>query len=50
MEVTILIGVSFEGRPIAGVINQPYFEETVGYRYRDAVVFGIDGIGYSFFT
>jgi hypothetical protein len=40
-----LIGFSYKGKPVAGVINQPYYEEIDGFKYRDAVVFGINGLG-----
>ena len=44
-EITIMIGISYKGKPIAGVINQPYFEEIDGYEFRDAVIWSIDGLG-----
>ena len=44
-EVTLLIGIAYKGEPIAGVINQPYFEELDGFKFRDAVIWGIVGLG-----
>ena len=40
-----MIGISCKGKPIAGIINQPYFEEIEGYKFRDAVIWGIVGLG-----
>lgn len=44
-EVTVLIGIAYKGKPIAGVINQPYFERTVNNTFRDGIVWAIVGLG-----
>lgn len=44
-EVTVLIGISYKGRPIAGVINQPYFERSNDDEFRDGIVWAIVGLG-----
>lgn len=38
--VTVLIGIAYKGRPIAGVIHQPYFTEFTG-----RTLWGIVGLG-----
>ncbi|RNA19935.1 3 (2)-5 -bisphosphate nucleotidase 1 [Brachionus plicatilis] len=45
-EVTVLIGVAWNGRPIAGVINQPFFKfQQESNSYLDRVLWGIVGLG-----
>lgn len=43
-EVTILIGISWQGKPIAGVINQPFYQIT-NNTFRQRVLWGIVGLG-----
>uniref|UniRef100_A0AC34Q2V8 3'(2'),5'-bisphosphate nucleotidase n=1 Tax=Panagrolaimus sp. JU765 TaxID=591449 RepID=A0AC34Q2V8_9BILA len=38
--VTVLIGIAYKGRPIAGIIHQPYFTELTG-----RTLWGIVGLG-----
>lgn len=38
-QVTVLIGVAFRGRPVAGIIHQPYYNET------GRTIFAIQGCG-----
>lgn len=44
-EVTVLIGVSWQGRPIAGVVNQPFFRQNADNTYFSRVLWGIVGLG-----
>lgn len=45
-EVTVLIGVAWNGRPIAGVVNQPFFTfHKESNSYLDRVLWGIVGLG-----
>jgi 3'(2'), 5'-bisphosphate nucleotidase len=48
-EVTVLIGVSWNGKPIAGVINQPFFQDSSKISTSDdftgRVLWGIVGLG-----
>lgn len=44
-EVTILIGVSYKGKPIAGVINQPFFTRNIHDLKGDRTLWGIVGFG-----
>lgn len=43
-EVTVLIGISHNGKPIAGVVNQPFFQENSGTDL-GRVLWGIVGLG-----
>lgn len=44
-QVTVLIGIAWKGRAVAGVVNQPFYklEEPEGYRGR--CIWGIEGHG-----
>lgn len=42
--VTILIGVAWRGKPIAGVINQPFFKKDAD-SYLERILWGIVGLG-----
>ena len=42
--VTILIGVAWRGKPIAGVINQPFFKKDAD-SFLERVLWGIVGLG-----
>lgn len=45
-EVTVLIGVAWNGRPIAGVVNQPFFKfQKESNSYLDRVLWGIVDLG-----
>ena len=44
MCVTVLIGVVWQGKPIAGVINQPFYKKEAG-SYVERVLWGIVGVG-----
>lgn len=46
-EVTVLIGVAWNGKPIAGVVNQPFFEKntTDESSFVGRVLWGIVGLG-----
>jgi 3'(2'), 5'-bisphosphate nucleotidase len=44
-EVTVLIGVSWNGKPIAGVMNQPFYGKTNNYENLGRVLWGIVGVG-----
>lgn len=45
-EVTVLIGVAWNGRPIAGVVNQPFFKfHNESNLYLDRILWGIVGLG-----
>lgn len=43
-EVTVLIGVSWNGKPIAGVVNQPFFQKSTD-TYLSRVLWSIVGLG-----
>ena len=44
-QVTVLIGIAWKGRAVAGVVNQPFYklEEPEGYKGR--CIWGIEGHG-----
>ncbi len=47
-EVTVLIGVSWNGKPIAGVLNQPFYQDAStksSDNYTGRVLWGIVGLG-----
>ncbi|CAF0743869.1 unnamed protein product [Brachionus calyciflorus] len=45
-EVTVLIGVAYKGRPIAGVVNQPFYQfDKESDSYLSRVLWGIVGLG-----
>jgi 3'(2'), 5'-bisphosphate nucleotidase len=44
-EVTILIGVAWNGKPIAGVVNQPFYKKINETDYLGRVLWGIVGLG-----
>jgi 3'(2'), 5'-bisphosphate nucleotidase len=45
-EVTVLIGVAWNGKPIAGVVNQPFFKQDANSgSYMSRVLWGIVGLG-----
>ncbi len=44
-EVTVLIGVAWNGKPIAGVVNQPFAIPLKDADYLSRVLWGIDGLG-----
>ena len=46
-EVTVLIGVAYNGKPIAGVVNQPFFEQSSSSSsdFSGRVLWGIVGLG-----
>jgi hypothetical protein len=41
----VLIGIAYKGRPIAGVINQPFYHKLVDGSYRDGIIWAIVGLG-----
>lgn len=44
-QITVLIGISYKGRPIAGIVHQPYYGKDGGGRTVWAVVgVGVHGI------
>ena len=47
--MTILIGIVWQGRPIAGVINQPFNREQSTNSFKERIIWGIVGIGFRFF-
>lgn len=46
--VTILIGIAHNGKPIGGVINQPFYEDKDGKTGR--TIYGIPGVGHGGFS
>ena len=43
--MTVLIGISYKGRPIAGVVNQPFYSKNLTDVNGDRVFWGICGVG-----
>jgi 3'-phosphoadenosine 5'-phosphosulfate (PAPS) 3'-phosphatase len=49
--VTILIGIVWHGRPIAGVINQPFHRKApANDTYVERIIWGIVGLGWITFS
>lgn len=48
-EVTVLIGVAWNGKPIAGVVNQPFANHLKDTEYLSRVLWGIEGLGTIFY-
>lgn len=44
-EVTVLIGISWKGRAIAGVLNQPFYKLESPNNYSGRCLWGIEGLG-----
>lgn len=44
-EVTVLIGIAWKGRAVAGVVNQPFYKLEESGFYKGRCVWGIEGLG-----
>ncbi len=40
-----MIGISYQGKPIAGIVNQPFFTRSINDPNGDRVIWGINGLG-----
>ena len=44
-EVTVLIGIAWNGKPIAGIVNQPFFKSSPNGDSLGRLLWGIVGLG-----
>ena len=44
-QVTVLIGITHQGRPIAGVVHQPYYSDSGKTEAEGRTVWGIQQVG-----
>lgn len=48
--MTVLIGISVNEKPIAGVIHQPYYKSIVGEKTMGRTIWGLKDVGVGGFT